>query len=95
MLLLAVAGARDLVSAVFRSSILQTAATDEMRGRMQGVFIVVVAGGPRIADLWHGSVGAVIGPGLAATAGGVAVLVGVVAIVFRFREFWHYRAPVT
>ena len=40
------AGAADLVSMVFRSSILQEAATDEMRGRMQGVFTVVVAGGP-------------------------------------------------
>ena len=54
VLLLAIAGAGDLVSAVFRSSMLQTVATDEMRGRMQGVFTVVVAGGPRVADLWHG-----------------------------------------
>ena len=46
VLLLAIAGAGDLVSAVFRSSMLQTVATDEMRGRMQGVFTVVVAGGP-------------------------------------------------
>jgi MFS family permease len=95
VLLLAVAGAGDLVSAVFRSSMLQTVATDEMRGRMQGVFIVVVAGGPRVADLWHGSVGALVGPGLATTVGGVAVLVGVVVVVAVFREFWHYRAPVT
>jgi MFS family permease len=95
VLLLAVAGAGDLVSAVFRSSMLQTVATDEMRGRMQGVFIVVVAGGPRVADLWHGSVGALVGPGLTTTVGGVAVLVGVVVVVAVFREFWHYRAPVT
>jgi MFS family permease len=95
VLLLAIAGAGDLVSAVFRSSMLQTVATDEMRGRMQGVFTVVVAGGPRVADLWHGSAGAVVGPGLAATAGGIAVIVGMVAVVARFREFWHYRAPVT
>ena len=54
VLALAVAGAGDLVSSVYRSSMLQTVATDEMRGRMQGVFIVVVAGGPRLADLWHG-----------------------------------------
>ena len=46
VLLLAIAGAGDLVSAVFRSSMLQTVATDEMRGRMQGVFTVVVAGRP-------------------------------------------------
>lgn len=95
VLLLAIAGAGDLVSAVFRSSMLQTVATDEMRGRMQGVFTVVVAGGPRVADLWHGSAGALVGPGLAATAGGLAVIVGVVAVVAWFREFWHYRAPVT
>ena len=54
VLFLAVAGAGDLVSSVYRSSMLQTVATDEMRGRMQGVFIVVVAGGPRLADMWHG-----------------------------------------
>ena len=74
VLCLAVAGAGDLVSSVYRSSMLQTVATDEMRGRMQGVFIVVVAGGPRIADLWHGPAAAAFGPGPAATAGGVAVM---------------------
>ena len=63
VLLLAVAGAGDLVSSVYRSSMLQTVATDEMRGRMQGVFIVVVAGGPRLADLWHGPAAAGHRPG--------------------------------
>ena len=65
---------------------LQTVATDEMRGRMQGVFTVVVAGGPRVADLWHGSAAAVVGPGLAATAGGIAVIVGMVAVVDAFQR---------
>ena len=54
VLLLAVAGAADLVSAVYRQTILQTYAPDEMRGRMQGVFRVVVAGGPRLGDLRAG-----------------------------------------
>ena len=54
VLLLAVAGAGDLVSAVYRQTILQTYAPDEMRGRMQGVFTVVVAGGPRLGDLRAG-----------------------------------------
>ena len=54
-LLLAVAGAADLVSAVYRQTILQTYAPDEMRGRMQGVFIAVVAGGPRLGDLRAGA----------------------------------------
>ena len=62
---------------------------------MQGVFTVVVAGGPRLADLWHGSLAALIGPGPTATLGGVAVLVGIVAVVAWFGEFWRYRGPDT
>ena len=89
---LAVAGAGDLVSSVYRSSMLQTVATDEMRGRMQGVFIVVVAGGPRIADLWHGPAAAGFGPGPAATAGGVAVVIAALAVVARYPQFWRFRA---
>ncbi len=94
VLLLAVAGAGDLVSAVFRQSMLQTVATDEMRGRMQGVFTVVVAGGPRVADVWHGSLGALVGPGLVTTVGGVAVIVALLVAVAWFREFWRYVGPI-
>jgi MFS family permease len=93
VLFLAVAGAGDLVSSVYRNSMLQTVATDDMRGRMQGVFMVVVAGGPRVADLWHGPAAEAVGPGLAATIGGVAVIVVTLLVVARFPEFWRYRAP--
>ena len=93
VILLAVAGAADLVSSVFRSTMLQTVATDEMRGRMQGVFVVVVAGGPRVADLWHGWAADAVGTGAATTIGGVAVVVGMIAVVLAFPAFWRYRAP--
>ena len=53
--MLVVGGAADMASAAFRTSMLQSAADDAMRGRLQGVFIVVVAGGPRIADVVHGA----------------------------------------
>jgi len=92
VLFLAVGGAADLVSAVFRSTMLQVVATDEMRGRMQGVFIVVVVGGPRLADVWHGPAAAAFGTAFAATAGGVAVVVLTAAVVARYRQFWRYRA---
>jgi len=91
---LAVAGAADLVSAVYRSTMLQVVATDEMRGRMQGVFIVVVAGGPRLADIWHGPAAAAIGTGAASAVGGVAVLVGTAITVLLLPAFWRYAAPV-
>ncbi|MDT7657438.1 MAG: hypothetical protein QOF38_2153 [Pseudonocardiales bacterium] len=90
---LALAGAADLVSAVFRSTMLQVVATDEMRGRMQGVFIVVVAGGPRLADIWHGPAAAVVGTGPAAAGGGVAVIVATVIAAVLLPTFWRYRAP--
>jgi MFS family permease len=92
VLFLALAGAADTVSSVFRQSILQGVATDEMRGRMQGVFLVVVAGGPRVADMWHGPAAEWWGPGAAASAGGVAVIVGVVVVVAIFPAFRRYRS---
>jgi MFS family permease len=88
---LAIGGAADLVSMVFRNAILQTAATDEMRGRMQGVYFVVVAGGPRLADLVHGTVGDVVGPGPATTVGGLLVVAVIPLVLLRFPAFWRYR----
>ncbi|MGH3715049.1 MAG: MFS transporter, partial [Micromonosporaceae bacterium] len=62
VLLLGVAGFADLVSAVYRQTIVQLYAPDEMRGRMQGVFTAVVAGGPRLGDLRAGSMAVAAGP---------------------------------
>ena len=67
---MAFAGGSDAVSAVFRTTILQSAAPDRMRGRLQGVFIVVVAGGPRVGELLGGVVAERIGEGWMAVCGG-------------------------
>nr|WP_240952277.1 MFS transporter [Rhodococcus sp. BL-253-APC-6A1W] len=92
---LAFGGAVDMVSAAFRSTMLQTVATDEMRGRLQGVFIVVVAGGPRIGDVLHGAAAAAAGTAVAAAGGGVLVIVGVAVCVFAFPAFVRYRVERT
>jgi MFS family permease len=86
------AGAADMVSMVYRSAILQTAATDEMRGRMQGVFTVVVAGGPRIADVAHGWAAAGVGTSAAAAGGGVLVIILTIVAVLCLPAFWRYHA---
>lgn len=78
---LAVGGWADMVSAVFRTTILQVAATDEMRGRLQGVFLVVVAGGPRVADMLHGLAADWSSTAIAVTGGGVLVIIGVIVAV--------------
>lgn len=92
--LLVIGGAADMVSAIYRQSILQVAATDEMRGRMSGAFIVVVAGGPRIADVVHGWSGAAVGTATAATGGGLLVVVLIAVAVAALPAFWRYRAAV-
>lgn len=90
---LAIGGAADMVSAAFRSTMLQEAASDEIRGRLQGVFTVIVAGGPRLADAVHGAAGAVVGTAAAAAGGGVLVVVGVVFAVLAAPAFLRYRRP--
>ncbi|MEU0809650.1 MFS transporter [Streptomyces sp. NPDC005970] len=87
---LAVAGVADMVSMVFRGAILQSAATDDMRGRMQGVFTVVVAGGPRLADLLHGTAGSLFGPRVAVAAGGLLVVATMLALTAAAPSFRRY-----
>ncbi|NKX92634.1 MFS transporter [Sanguibacter hominis ATCC BAA-789] len=89
---LAVCGAADNVSAIFRQSILQTAAPDDMRGRLQGVFIVVVAGGPRAGDMWLGTQASWWGEGVAALVGGLSCIVVLWLLVRWQRGFLAYDA---
>lgn len=91
VVLLAIGGAADMVSAAFRQTILQEVASDELRGRLQGVFIVVVAGGPRIADAVHGAAAAAVGTTVAAAGGGALVVVGVVIAALLVPAFVRYR----
>ncbi len=91
VLLLMVAGAADLVSAVYRQTILQTYAPDDMRGRLQGVFIVVVAGGPRLGDLRAGATAAAFGLNVAWVGGGIAC-VAVVLPALLVPALRHYDA---
>jgi hypothetical protein len=91
VMLLAVAGAADLVSAVYRQTILQTYAPDELRGRLQGVFVVVVAGGPRLGDLRAGATAAAVGLTGSWTGGGIACVL-VVLPALLVPALRHYTA---
>lgn len=89
---LVVAGAADAVSAVFRHTILQAATPDHLRGRLQGVFIVVVAGGPQLGDVVLGNTGEHAGEAVAAVAGGLACLLAVLLLSWRTPGFIRYDA---
>ncbi len=88
---LVVGGAADMASAAFRTSMLQASASDAVRGRLQGIFIVVVAGGPRIADVAHGSAAAAAGTAVTAAGGGVLVCILTVLAALAVPAFVRYR----
>jgi hypothetical protein len=90
LLFLAIAGAADMVSAIFRNTILQVATPDALRGRLQGVFIVVVTGGPRLGDFEAGSVASGFGTQVSVVSGGLACLVGVAALAAAYPSFARY-----
>ncbi|MFE2873860.1 MFS transporter [Embleya sp. NPDC059259] len=92
LILLALAGCADTISMVFRNTIMQVATPDEMRGRLAGVFIVVVAGGPRLGDFEAGSVAALSTERISVVSGGLACVLLAIVLSLRWRGFWRYDA---
>jgi hypothetical protein len=92
LVLLAIAGAADMVSAIFRNTILQVATPDALRGRLQGVFIVVVTGGPRLGDFEAGAVANAFGLLTSVVSGGLACIAGVALLAAKYPSFADYDA---
>jgi MFS family permease len=86
LVFLAIAGAADVLSAVFRSTIVQLATPDELRGRISSLYMMVVTSGPRLGDIEAAAVASVIGAQLSALSGGVLCLLGVIAVARLYPE---------
>ena len=92
LLMLAVAGAADQVSAVYRSTMMQVVTPPGFQGRLQGVYMVVVAGGPRLGDLESGAVASAVNPRFSVVSGGVACLVGIGVLAASVPSLLRYDA---
>jgi MFS family permease len=90
---LALGGAAAVAASAFRNAMMLCAATPAKRGLVQGVFIVVVAGGPRIADVLHGLVSPWLGAGPTTALGGVLVVVLTLVLARRGSAFVAYERP--
>jgi MFS family permease len=88
---LALAGAADVVSAIFRSTILQVTVPDRLRGRLASIFMLVVAGGPKLGDLEAGLVASAFTPTVSVVSGGVACIVGAFVCAAVYPELRRYR----
>lgn len=93
LVLLAVAGAADVVSAVFRNTILQLEVPDRLRGRLSAVHIAVVTGGPRLGDAEAGAVAALTTPRFSVVSGGLACVAGVVVLARLMPQLAAWRPP--
>jgi MFS family permease len=89
--MLAVAGAADVVSAIFRGSIVQLSAPDSLRGRISSMHMAVVAGGPRLGDFEAGVVASLTSVRISIVSGGVACVLAAVGVARWAPSFFHYR----
>jgi MFS family permease len=92
LVLLAVAGWADVLSAVFRNTIIQFAGPDGMRGRLMGVQMAVVAGGPRLGDLEAGAVATAFGDTVSVVSGGLACIAGALVVAWALPGFTRLRS---
>jgi len=90
LVMLGLAGGADVISAIFRGTILQLSAPDELRGRMSAMHTAVVAGGPRLGDLEAGVVAALTSVRFSVVSGGLACVLGAIAIGRWAPQFLNY-----
>lgn len=92
LVFLAIAGAADVISAIFRGTILQSSVPDRLRGRLSGIHIMVVVSGPRLGDFEAGLVAQLVTPVFSVVSGGVACVVGVGLLALAVPQFRRYHA---
>jgi MFS family permease len=91
--LLAVAGAADTFTVVFRGVILQSVTPDQFRGRVMAADYVVGAGGGQLGNLEAGALGSLTSPVISALTGGLATVAGALVIGLALPAFTRYRRP--
>lgn len=93
LILLAVAGAADTFTVVFRGTIVQLVTPDQFRGRVMAADYVVGAGGGQLGNLEAGALGSLTSPVISALTGGLVTVAGVIAICLALPAFTRYRGP--
>ncbi len=89
---LSIAGGADVISAIFRSTITQVTTPDRLRGRLSGIFILVVTGGPRLGDFEAGMMATIFTPTISVVSGGLACILGAGLVALGYPELRRYRS---
>ena len=75
-------------------TILQANTPDDLRGRLAGIHILVVTGGPRLGDVEAGLVATLTSPTVSVVSGGLLCIIGVGVLAVAVPSFTAYRSPV-
>lgn len=89
---LALAGIADNIANIFRTTMMQSATPDEMRGRLQGIYTLVLSAGPRLGDAVAGFAAALVALWFPPIAGGMLIVIVVSSLYAARRGFRHYDA---
>jgi MFS family permease len=89
---LAVAGAADMVSGIFRMTMWNQTIPDALRGRLAGIEMVSYMSGPLLGHAEAGAVAALFGVRASVISGGVLCVIGVLACAALLPRFRRYDA---
>lgn len=92
LVMLAIAGAADMFSAVMRNTILQLVIPDRLRGRLSSVSMMTTTGGPRLGDAEAGVVAQLTTPQISVVSGGILTVLGCVVVAFAIPVYWNWDA---
>lgn len=91
LVLVALAEAADVLSAIFRHTILQSVVREELRGRLTAMNGLFVIGGPNLGQVRAGAVAALVSPQFAVITGGIACVLSAIAVAFWAPELPRYE----
>ncbi|AWN74157.1 MFS transporter [Legionella anisa] len=92
---LALAGAFDAISGIFRTTLWNNTIPTEYRGRLAGIEMISYLSGPKLGDTRAGFIATSFGITTALISGGVLCIIGVTLCCLSLPKFWHYRSHQT
>jgi MFS family permease len=92
LLFLAIAGAADCVSGIFRVTIWNETIPDKLRGRMASLEMISYSSGPLLGSAQVGFLASMTNTQVAILIGGILCVTGVIVSIFFLPAFWRYRA---
>jgi MFS family permease len=93
IVLIALAGAADMVSGLFRSTIWNTTIPDNLRGRLAGIEMISYTSGPLLGQVESGAVASLAGVRASFVSGGILCVAGCTAAAVALPALWAYESP--